>query len=893
MAVESAEEFFAILEKSKLLTPSQLAEARRVASDTEDPTAIARTLAKQGLISRWQAGQLLAGRSSFFLGKYRLIELLGRGGMGGVFLAEHVTMNRRVALKTISRQVSRDRVSLERFFAEARAVAALDHPNIVRAYSVDDEGDRYYLVMEYVEGEDLQHMVDRDGPLDVDRAIDYIRQAADGLDHAHQRKMVHCDIKPSNLLVTAQGVVKILDLGLARLGGGDSDVSLGDDRLMGSVDYMAPELALKSPDLDGRADIYSLGCTLYFLLAGHPPFPQGTLHERILKHQTQDPPDIREERPKVPAEVAAACEKMMAKQPEDRYQTAAEVSQTLLECKKTTPSQKRTLLRAKPLEESNDSDIFSIQLDEESHSVSGLGKNGSKKGGSGKALASLSGKSKAVVQPSEKKAWWAPLVATPQRIAAVAGGGVLLLLMLMVIGVVCWGVAKKRSLRAPIARTAMNRVTPPRNPQNTEWEPPPPPPKQEPPKPNPQPPKQEPPKQEPPKQEPPKQEPPKQEPPKQEPPKQEPPKQEPPKQEPPKQEPPKPNPEPPKKVDPLAEIAGAVELPPVSEEGKPSTESAAAIGKIPPQQAAALGITLIGGDNVLRGNRRFSLERDTNNTNVWTVRCATGEKSEPAKDVAKLSLDNDMLNFRWLPVETEIPIGVLDNCGLVLKLGDASRVVPLRKAQAIDAILLDWDNRTYRTKLPPIKNLPETDALRLQVTGFSGTFPKCLIRPGEPIGPKGKIDITFPEPKLSKLVMRIGFELKAQQNIVIEVSLLWTLPGKNSIMPYNQKVAEQQSLTLFNKRNQFQTMTFDKIDPKSPNKAAAQQQLDLMNAAVDQLNAVVEFYKSANKASNLHYRVFNQFGDRQIDLFTTPPPTVKPDVALTMPSEPTGAKKRR
>lgn len=879
MAVISAEEFFAVLEKSKLLTPSQLAEARDVAGDSDDPTTIARNLARQGIISRWQAGQLLAGRSSFFLGKYRLIELLGRGGMGGVFLAEHVTMNRRVALKTISRQVSKDRLSLERFFAEARAVAALDHPNIVRAYSIDDEGDRYYLVMEYVEGEDLQHLVDRDGPLDADRAIDYIRQAADGLDHAHQRKMIHCDVKPSNLLVTGQGVVKILDLGLARLGSSDSDVSSGDDRVLGSVDYMSPELALKSPDLDGRADIYSLGCTLYFLLAGHPPFPQGTLHERILKHQTQEPVDIRVERPKVPGDLAAACEKMMAKQPENRYQTAAEVSLALAECRKALPTTKRALPRAKPLEESDDSDIFSVQIDEASHLSSG-----GKKGNSGKVLTSNSGKSKAVVIASEQKTWWAPLVATRQRIAALAAGVVLLLLVLAVVGVAWWGQSQLKSLRAPIARIHTGPVPQPQRSRGLESEPPPPPPKvepakPEPPKPNPQPPKVEPPKPNP-------------EPPKTEPPKPNP---QPPKTEPPKQEPPKPNPEPPKKVDPLAEVASAVELPPLSEEGKPlQADNPVSLGKVPPQQAAGLAIALVGGNDILRGNRSFSLERDANNATAWTIRCQSEAKgaSAEAVNVAKVSLDQDTLNFRWLPGETEMPIGSLGNCGLLLTLGESNRFVPLHRAQTVDAILLDWDNRGYRTKLPLLKNLPETDALRLQITGFSGTFPKCAIRPGEPISPKGKVDVTFAEPKLSKLVMRIGFDVKPQ-GIQIEVTLLWSLPGKYSLMPYNQKLAEQQALNFFNKRNQFQTLTFDKIDPKSPNKAAAQQQLDAMNAVVDQVNAIVEFYKSANKASNLHFRVFNQLGDRQTDLFTTAPPTLKPDVAVAPPTDPAATRKRR
>ncbi len=297
---------------------------------------------------------MLAGRSSFYLGKYRLIELLGRGGMGSVFLGQHVTMNRRVALKIISRQVRKDRASLDRFLAEARAIATLDHPNIVQVYSVDNEGDRYYMVMEYVEGLDLERLVEEDGPLECRQAAEYVRQAAEGLDHAHQRNMIHCDIKPSNLLVNVQGVVKILDMGLARLTHGEEPEPGSGGRVLGSVDYLAPEQAIEGPDLDGRADIYSLGCTFYFLLTGHPPFPQGTLAERILKHQTQEPSPIRAERSGVPAELAAICAKMMAKRPEDRYQSAGEVGRVLAGWRSAAPTLKRAvpLVRARPLEES-------------------------------------------------------------------------------------------------------------------------------------------------------------------------------------------------------------------------------------------------------------------------------------------------------------------------------------------------------------------------------------------------------------------------------------------------------------------------------------------------------------------------------------------------------------
>ena len=259
---------------------------------------------------------------------WTLIGPLGKGGMGKVFLAEHVTMNRRVALKIVPRSIDKDPVSLDRFFAEARAIAALDHPNIVQAYSVDNEMDRYFIVMEYVDGQDLQRLVEVGGPLEFERAANYLGQAAEGLAHAHARNLVHCDIKPSNLLVNNQGVVKILDLGLARLN--QSDEPRGDGQtVLGTVDYMSPEQGLDGSDFDHRADIYSLGCTLYFLLTGHPPFPEGNTLQRIAKHQTQEPRDLLAERPGTPAKLAEICRRMMAKQPSDRFQSMQEVSAAL------------------------------------------------------------------------------------------------------------------------------------------------------------------------------------------------------------------------------------------------------------------------------------------------------------------------------------------------------------------------------------------------------------------------------------------------------------------------------------------------------------------------------------------------------------------------------------
>lgn len=297
----------------------------------DDATEFARLLSKREIISRWQAAQLLAGRTQMFLGNYKLLERLGQGGMGSVFLAEHTTMNRRVALKVVNHKGD-DSAAAEQLRSEARAIGLLDHPNIIQAYDVDSEGDRFYIVMEYVPGRDLNAMVMDEGPLPMDKAVDYVRQAAEGLAHAHERGMIHCDIKPSNLLVDAAGVVKILDLGVARLSEEeevDDDSDATKPPLGGTIDYQAPEHARGAADFDRRADIYSLGCTLYCLLAGHPPFPSGSQTKRILQHQTQPPPDLRSIRPEIPEDLNAICMKMLAKNPDERYQTASEVAAVL------------------------------------------------------------------------------------------------------------------------------------------------------------------------------------------------------------------------------------------------------------------------------------------------------------------------------------------------------------------------------------------------------------------------------------------------------------------------------------------------------------------------------------------------------------------------------------
>jgi len=297
-----------------------------------DPPRLADQLVQAGLLTRWQSQKLLEGRHrGFFLDKYKLLDHLGSGGMSSVYLAEHVLMNRRVAIKVLPKERVNDTSYLARFHREAQAAAALDHPNIVRAYDVGNEGNIHFLVMEYVEGRDLQAIVRDQGPLDPLTAAEYIRQAALGLHHAHQAGLIHRDVKPGNLLVDQHGTVKILDLGLARFTGEEqASLTLAyDENVLGTADYLAPEQAINSHGVDARADIYSLGCTLYYLLTGHPPFAEGTLPQRLMAHQKQQPPSIKKERPDVPDDLIRICMRMMGKKPAARYPSMAEVADAL------------------------------------------------------------------------------------------------------------------------------------------------------------------------------------------------------------------------------------------------------------------------------------------------------------------------------------------------------------------------------------------------------------------------------------------------------------------------------------------------------------------------------------------------------------------------------------
>jgi len=239
-----------------------------------------------------------------------------------------------VALKVLPLDMATEPWFLENFYKEARTVAALDHPNIVRAYDIDQAGNLHFLVMEYVDGANFQDIVKPEAPLFFTRAAHYISQAAEGLQQAHELGLVHRDIKPGNLLLSRQGVVKILDMGLAcfarRTRQGSAELNGHSKRVVGTDDYLAPEQVVDSDDVDIRADIYGLGATLYFMLTGQPPFGEVNLsHHKLIWHLTRKPKSVRERRPEVPEALSAALDRMLAKNPWERFQTPRELVEAL------------------------------------------------------------------------------------------------------------------------------------------------------------------------------------------------------------------------------------------------------------------------------------------------------------------------------------------------------------------------------------------------------------------------------------------------------------------------------------------------------------------------------------------------------------------------------------
>ncbi len=266
------------------------------------------------------------------LGEYVLLGKIGAGGMGQVFKAQHRRMERIVALKVLRPTTMEATDAVNRFHREVRAAAKLFHPNIVTAFDAGEQGGVHYLVMEYVHGQSLSNLVQQHGPLAPEKATNLILQAANGLEYAHSREVIHRDVKPSNLILADDGTVKILDMGLARVGKVSALVeATATGVIIGTVSYMSPEQARDAKSVDHRSDIYSLGCTFYYLLTGKPPFC-GDVVETLLAHAQQPPPLLRHERRDIPERLDQILQRMLAKDPKARFQTMGELIADLEDC---------------------------------------------------------------------------------------------------------------------------------------------------------------------------------------------------------------------------------------------------------------------------------------------------------------------------------------------------------------------------------------------------------------------------------------------------------------------------------------------------------------------------------------------------------------------------------
>lgn len=366
----SSAEFLAALELSGILTDAKCREVQsrfaRRAGSVESP-ALARQLIYEGTLTEFQARRLLRGKKRLDFGRYVLVDHIGQGGRGRVFKARHRLMDRIVALKVILPDSAMSESVVSRFFREIKIVGLMEHANVVRAIDADVHEGSPYIVMEYLEGDDLEQFLARRGPLPPDQVIDFSAQAARGLAHAHEKGVIHRDVKPTNLFLTKTGIVKILDLGCGELVGmkGQTGNVFDTDEgvVVGTTDFMSPE-QVKDKPIDVRTDQFSLGCTMYRLLTGAYAFPGLTREERLVKRIRERHLPIAEVRPGLPPGLVGIVDRLLALRPEDRFGTATETAEALEALNRPAARPERTT-SSKPESKTSVNDASSVSEEPE------------------------------------------------------------------------------------------------------------------------------------------------------------------------------------------------------------------------------------------------------------------------------------------------------------------------------------------------------------------------------------------------------------------------------------------------------------------------------------------------------------------------------------------------
>jgi serine/threonine protein kinase len=335
--MQAVDDFLKTVLRSGLLNREQLQSALRAVPKQfrDDPQELAGQLVKLGKLSQFQVKKLFERAIvGLMLGPYQLRAPIGKGGMGAVFLARDTRSGVDLAVKVLPPKKAREEERyLTRFQREMELSRKVRHPHVALTFDVGVSQGVYYIAMEYIPGDSLHRVVKRDGPLSVARSAQLFTEVCAGLEHAHSQGLVHRDLKPSNIMVTPNNHAKILDLGLALMEGEvaeDVEVIGGQGYVVGSMDYIAPEQTEDATGVDARADIYSMGCSIYFVLTGRPPFPGGKNRDKINRHRHEEPEPLKRFNPAVPEGFAALIRKMMAKDPAKRFPSAFAAREELL-----------------------------------------------------------------------------------------------------------------------------------------------------------------------------------------------------------------------------------------------------------------------------------------------------------------------------------------------------------------------------------------------------------------------------------------------------------------------------------------------------------------------------------------------------------------------------------
>ncbi len=357
--VATVERFIEGLTRSGLMAADEVhAVMVTLPPELQPPTtkSLAMELVRRGRLTKYQAARVAAGKlEGLVLDKYVIRDKIGEGGMGEVFVAEHRRMKRPVVVKILPPAATESSYYIRRFQREVEAAAQLHHPNVVTAFDADEQHGIYYLVMEFVDGEPLGQLLARCGRMPLKQAVDCTLQAARGLEYAHSKGIIHRDIKPNNLLLDTDGVVKILDMGLARFDDGrqtivDSDELTQQNQIVGTAEYMAPEQVDDSSSADRRSDIYSLGCTFFRLLTARPPYQGETLVQTLIAHRTKETPRIQDDCPAAPAALQQILDRMLAVDPEERFQSMTALIGELEAIYEGLPADGTDWIRAEPRE---------------------------------------------------------------------------------------------------------------------------------------------------------------------------------------------------------------------------------------------------------------------------------------------------------------------------------------------------------------------------------------------------------------------------------------------------------------------------------------------------------------------------------------------------------------